>query len=972
MNNFKYNIIGIDDVTSSDLEKFNCCTTDGTNIYVGTQNIYGNPRVLKYNGSRWSDITQNLPVSQFKEISAIHYKNGNLIVGTGGGYGELAKGQVWIHRGYQWDDLNLQAPVGINICIRTITSDSTAIYVAGTLSFIWKYENSTWSVIWYGDFQTAHWTKLLYNSGSIYATGCNIDYGADVTLLQYNSATSAWIVRVSMYVNDRLGNLNNYAISSIINYNEEIYIGTYNSSDGAEVHHLNATAGTFTKINTNGFGNTKNYKIAEFIISQNNIVALTENVEGPELWFRIEDNVWKKQEISNPLNYESFFLLEVSGELYLVGKNRRIVNTKEITPLLTVSERNSLNIKRFPDGPVGAISLGQDRIRIFGPQDDQVVVDATLTGPVTNVISTETVTELGYMNPIKDQKLDAIVSISEQKGIWDSTGTNYYSGGPCYKDPSTGSILMFALAKKGYWTNVGAVGTIEDYSRKFIRLAISNNNGETWTDLGPIIYPNDPGTDTTNDYLSIPTYWVKDGYIYIYYCGDKNIGEARQNLSVARALLTDVLEEAAGISVTTWTKYYNGSFSEPGLGGKASDIIPNFGFANIESVSGTYSKILNRFIIVFNSQHTYVSPNLYIVRLNRISTATINPANTYLVTTIDGFSFSFPQRIHSTSVGCEHSSIIGKTTQLGFIEDEFYLIQYGSNKHLYTPGSANFYANLTVLRLQGSVNSIEDKDRSVITEIYSRPLSHQWSAGWQNDVTAQGTRDKRFGNNIRKIPIFPISTEQDFLNIDIPTRIEPISSLYKDMQPFTTKVRGRKISYFGEVFNTIWTAEDGKIREKSFGPSEWDIYAEYSIKDLIVNEERSYGVNTQEDVTITPIAVSLRENKLYVLTKETDYNKFNYVIKICDPREPMNGGYLESLTDFLIDVPLSSSSLFGQLEETIVSMSFSEVDPTIMLLTTSLGKQIFYKLYFDYYYNNLDTNKIYFLEEYPNSKIQVM
>ena len=972
MNNFKYTIIGIDDVTSSNLEKFSCCTTDGTNVYVGTQNLYGSPRVLKYDGTSWSDITQNLPASQFKEISAIYYKDGNLLIGTGGSYSEYGKGQVWIHRGFQWDNLNLESPALTNICVRSITSEGSAIYAAGTVAFIWKYENSVWSIVWYGDFQTANWTKLVAIPGNLYAAGVNVDYGSDVNLLQYRSATNAWVARASRYLNDRLGNLNNYAISSVVYHQGQIYISTYNSSDGAEVHRLNENEGTWTKINTNGFGNSKNYNISELISSQNKLIAITENVEGPEIWFRVEDNVWVKENIKNPSSYESFFLLEVKGELCLVGKNRRTVNTKEITPLLTVEQRNSLKIKRFPDGPVGAVSLGEGRVRIFGPQDDQVVVDATFTGPVTSVVSQDTLTELGYMNPIQEQKEDAIVSISEQKSIWDSAGTNYYSGGPCYKDPSTGNIIMFALAKKGYWTNAGVAGTIEDYSRKFIRLAFSTDNGVTWRDLGPIIYPNDPGSATTNDYLTTPAYWIKDGYIYVYYSGDKNIGEAVQNLSVARALLSDVINESNGVSVTQWSKYYNGSFSEPGLGGRASDIIPNFGYANIQAVNGTYSEKLKKFIIVFSSQHTYVSPNLYIVRSNRLSSATINPANTYLVTTADGLTFSFPERIHSTSIGCEYPALIGEKTELGFVEDEFYIIQYGSNKHLYTAGSVNFYANLTVPRLQGTVNGIEDKNRSVGTEIYTRPINYRWSDGWQNDVTAQSTRDKRFGNNIRKIPIFAISNEQDFLSIDVPTRIEPISALYQDMQPFTTRVRGRKISYFGEVYNTVWTAENGKIREKSFGPSEWDIYAEYDIKDLIMNEEKVYGSYTQGDITITPITVSLRENKLYVLTKETDYDKFNYVIKVCDPREPMRGGYLESMVDFLIDIPLSSSSLYGQLEESISSMSFSEIDPSVMLLTTNLGKQLFYKLYFDYYYNNLDTNKIYLLEEYPNSKIQVM
>jgi hypothetical protein len=174
------------------------------------------------------------------------------------------------------------------------------------------------------------------------------------------------------------------------------------------------------------------------------------------------------------------------------------------------------------------------------------------------------------------------------------------------------------------------------------------------------------------------------------------------------------------------------------------------------------------------------------------------------------------------------------------------------------------------------------------------------------------------------------------------------------------------------VYNTVWKAELGKIKEKSVGPSEWDIYAEYDIKDLTVDEERVYGTYVDDNVTITPLFTSLREDKLYIVTKETVYDKVNYVLKICDPREPVNAKYLESLTDFIIDVPLRSASLYGQLEENLIGMAFSEIDPNIMLLTTNLGRQLFYRLYFDYYYNDVVTNKVYFIENYPNSKIQVM
>lgn len=248
-----------------------------------------------------------------------------------------------------------------------------------------------------------------------------------------------------------------------------------------------------------------------------------------------------------------------------------------------------------------------------------------------------------------------------------------------------------------------------------------------------------------------------------------------------------------------------------------------------------------------------------------------------------------------------------------------------------------------------------------------------WTSGWENDPSAQFTRNKKFSTGQKKIPLFPVSSEEDFLNIDIPTRIEKITGIYRDLAPFVTNLVGRKISYFNEIFDTTWTVEDGKIREKSFGLSAFDIYAEYDIKDVILSQDFGVGVFEEDGASIEPLLLSIKKNNLYILTLETYQSKSSYVLKICSALEPANGAsYLESITDFFIDIPLLNNNLPGQATESILSLSFSERDPNIMCITTNLGRQIFYRLYYDYYYNDVVTNKIYTLESYPNAKIQVM
>lgn len=253
------------------------------------------------------------------------------------------------------------------------------------------------------------------------------------------------------------------------------------------------------------------------------------------------------------------------------------------------------------------------------------------------------------------------------------------------------------------------------------------------------------------------------------------------------------------------------------------------------------------------------------------------------------------------------------------------------------------------------------------------PTPTTWSSGWEGDVTAQFTRNKKFSTGSRKIPIFPIGTEAEFLSIDVPTRIEKVVGIHRDLEPFVNNIIGRKVSYFNEVFDTTWVVEDGKVKEKSFGLSAFDVFAEYDIKDLTLSQDLQLGVYADDGSTILPILLSIRKSNLYILALESYKGKSSYVLKICSAKEPASGAtYLESITDFYIDVPLVSSYLPDQVSESLISLAFSEKDPNILCLTTNLGRQLFYRLYFDYYYNDVVTNKVYTIESYPNAKIQVM
>jgi hypothetical protein len=94
---------------------------------------------------------------------------------------------------------------------------------------------------------------------------------------------------------------------------------------------------------------------------------------------------------------------------------------------------------------------------------------------------------------------------------------------------------------------------------KSMAIALSSDNGVTWTDLGNVITGSDsprPGTTSGEGDCSMVD--GQDGYLYAY-C----LRNTDWQTIVARAPLSEPTE---------WRKYFEGGWSEPGLDGKATDI----------------------------------------------------------------------------------------------------------------------------------------------------------------------------------------------------------------------------------------------------------------------------------------------------------------------------------------------------------------------------------------------------------------
>ncbi len=144
---------------------------------------------------------------------------------------------------------------------------------------------------------------------------------------------------------------------------------------------------------------------------------------------------------------------------------------------------------------------------------------------------------------------------------------DYASGSSVWVDPDTGTVLLFfheEVHPDGddlrFWSAIG--------------LAVSHDAGATFTSLGRIISPNitidDPRRVALTEVGGAP-FVVHDGMFHIYFRETLASG-AVLNMSVARAPVAEVLAEALAGRAIEWRKHRDGAWSEPGLGGAASDL----------------------------------------------------------------------------------------------------------------------------------------------------------------------------------------------------------------------------------------------------------------------------------------------------------------------------------------------------------------------------------------------------------------
>ena len=200
------------------------------------------------------------------------------------------------------------------------------------------------------------------------------------------------------------------------------------------------------------------------------------------------------------------------------------------------------------------------------------------------------------------------------------------------------------------------------------------------------------------------------------------------------------------------------------------------------------------------------------------------------------------------------------------------------------------------------------------------------------------------------------------------TYIKPV----KNLTPYISTRLGRRVSFLNEIINTEYVIRDGMIVERSL-QNQFDEFARYSLRDLRYYEDLAFGTKEVVKNTIEPIACLTRNDILFIVCKEVLEEKTQYTLKIVRPKvNPNDEDYLEVLTDFNLNLSLDTVYGINQIAEEISDLLISDVDSTYLIISTTNNNRYYYKLYFDYYYFNTLNNRLYTIESYQSSKINII
>lgn len=325
----------------------------------------------------------------------------------------------------------------------------------------------------------------------------------------------------------------------------------------------------------------------------------------------------------------------------------------------SLAQRHATGLSAWPDGTIGVQKTGS----LYSFYGSNLGKNSVVVGNLDN----PTQLDVTYN-----------IAIGSMKDTF-----QYAAGGSVYRDPASGTLLMFYHAEK--WA--------DQYGQQFyasICMAKSTDLGSSWTDLGEIIRPDAPnGSRTTNCDIGAGSFVIVGNYFYVYFSdfpevpppGNPNF---KTELAVARALVSDVVSAALSGNVVAWQKYNNGwgGADTAGLGGQSSAL--ETGNPSCFWSTVAYNVYLRKYVLAA-------------ANWNAAADVDIEYADSD-----DGLTWSSRQTIDSAGGKLTYATPIGLGSDPGALGSQFYFYYVSS-----TVGGANTWTDACLARkrisLTGSV-----------------------------------------------------------------------------------------------------------------------------------------------------------------------------------------------------------------------------------------------------------------------------
>jgi hypothetical protein len=422
MVNLDFTVIGVNDVTTDPTVRFKCVTSDGEKLYIGTdRSVEESADVWEYSNGNYTKITDNLASQNFYSVETLLMDDGKLFAGVGGGYTdgvatENFKGQVWVNNSLKWVDAGISNSDTNSTTnyIRSLVKVGDDIYAGGSRYDLFKFSPSgpsfalTLKASESGNmppeydlnakYNTENWIDLETDGSAVYGAVLPIDAIRTGSITQPPLTTPSSIVKydgaslIRFSPNLDYGNGGTRCVSKLHYDDGYLYAGTYNSTSGTEVWRspIESGGGTWTRINTPGFGDFRNFVTKDIKTLDGHIVVSVQGSLGGQLWaYDKSDSSWTRQTVNSDVVYEAYYIQRLGTLNYLVGQcPQYFVQSGDDTLILSGPDAYASGLPHLMDNSIASYPLGDDRYRFFtnnGPRT--VVTEGTLENPFETIRS---------------------------------------------------------------------------------------------------------------------------------------------------------------------------------------------------------------------------------------------------------------------------------------------------------------------------------------------------------------------------------------------------------------------------------------------------------------------------------------------------------------------------------------------------------------------------------------------------------